>query len=80
MTAKDDTTHQHSSASPLGSDTVRARLRNALMDHFHSRGPASIQGYHRWTAPSAKQQQSQTQPVKLLVGDPIALAVRVVLL
>lgn len=45
------------------------------MDHFHSQAPASVQGFHRWSAPSAQQSLSQQDSVKLLVGDPIALAV-----
>lgn len=74
MTAKDDanSSSHHLTSSPLGSDMIRAKLRSALMDHFHSRGPVSIQGYHRWTASLSAQSQ---QSIKLLVGDPIALAV-----
>ena len=73
MTAVIDDTSQH--GSPFGSDTVRSKLRNALVDHFHSQAPASVQGFHRWSAPSAQQSLSQQDSVKLLVGDPIALAV-----
>jgi hypothetical protein len=74
MTAKENimpssTTYQ----SPFGSDAARTKLRSALLEHFHSQGPASVQGYTRWTAPSA--QLPQQKEVKLLVGDPIALAV-----
>lgn len=69
--AKEDVTYQN--GSPLGSETVRANLRSALMDHLHSQAPYSFLGFHRWTAPSAKNQAAGSG--KLLVGDPIVLAV-----
>ncbi len=58
--------------APFGSDAARTRLRNALVEHFHSMGTASDLGYFRWTANPPDHRQS----AKLLVGDPIALAVR----
>ena len=69
--AKDDVTYQN--GSPLGADAVRVKLRSGLMDYLHSFAPKNIQGYHRWTVPAAKNQAGAG--VRLLVGDPIVLAV-----
>lgn len=85
MTAKDDTYHPHLQSSPLGSDMIRAKLRSSLVDHFHSRGPVSVLGYHRWSAPSAQTPANTDHhhyqaDVKLLVGDPIVLAVSLLFL
>jgi hypothetical protein len=59
----------------LGSDAARVKLRAALVEHIHSKPPPTITGYHRWKSISSPTTPPLAQPVKLLVGDPLVLAV-----
>ena len=59
----------------LGSDAARVKLRATLVEHIHSKTPPTITGYHRWTVPSPTTPPESAQPIKLLMGDPLVLAV-----
>jgi hypothetical protein len=59
----------------LGSDAARVKLRATLVEHIHSKTPPTITGYHRWTVPTPNTAPESAQPVKLLMGDPLVLAV-----
>lgn len=55
---------------------AQGHLRTALTAYFQAKdSPAPPQGYHHWNCSSAIIAASAQQP-RLLVGDPIALAVR----
>jgi hypothetical protein len=61
----------------LGSDAARVKLRATLVEHIHSKTPPTSTGYHRWTVPSPTTTTApeSAQPIKLLMGDPLVLAV-----
>lgn len=58
---------------PLGNDSARVQLRNALTTYLHELDPPAPTGYHRW-APVGLATAPRPTPT-LLVGDAIALAV-----
>lgn len=57
----------------IGNEAARQKLRAALVEHIHSRPPPAPTGYHHWTVPANA--CATVSPVRLLVGDPVVLAV-----
>ena len=73
-------THTHTTRVPphlIGNEAARQKLRAALVEHIHSRPPPAPTGYHHWTAPASTCSPVAAHPVRLLVGDPVVLAVSV---
>jgi hypothetical protein len=66
---------QPASHHRLGPDSARVQLRNALTTYLHSQAPPAPAGYHRWNTPSSSPANTSSSPPRLLVGDPVVLAV-----
>jgi hypothetical protein len=66
---------QPASYHRLGPDSARVQLRNALTTYLHSQAPPAPAGYHRWNTASSSPANTSSSPPRLLVGDPVVLAV-----
>ncbi len=62
-------------ATHLGKDSARVKLRTALAEYFHAQPVAAPRGFHSWPSPHANA-GVLLEPPALPVGDPITLVVR----